>query len=86
MIDRINRGVGAFERLDGGTRFVVSDRLRPEQRRAVEFVLASRDLAVNLCGAAGTGKTATLQEIRRGEFNASVFAQASTRREAAGKA
>jgi conjugative relaxase-like TrwC/TraI family protein len=66
MIDRINRGVGAFERLDGGTRFVVSDRLRPEQRRAVEFVLASRDLAVNLCGAAGTGKTATLQEIRRG--------------------
>jgi len=80
MIDRINRGVGAFERLGGGTRFVVSDRLRPEQTRAVEFVLASRDFAVNLCGAAGTGKTAALQEIRRGlvEAGREVLAIAPT--------
>jgi len=66
MIDSVNRGVGRFERLGEGGQFVASDRLRPEQKRVVEFVLDSRDRAVNIRGAAGTGKTATLQELRRG--------------------
>src|SRR5437667_3967483 len=66
MVDCVNRGIGSFERLGGDSQFVVSDRLRPEQKAVVEFVLHSRDRAVNIRGAAGTGKTATLQEPRRG--------------------
>jgi predicted ribonuclease YlaK len=66
MIASVNRGVGRFESLGGRDTFVASDRLRPEQKRAIELVLTSRDLAVNIRGAAGTGKTATLQELRRG--------------------
>src|SRR5206468_3620201 len=59
-------GMGGFERLGGSSQFIVSDRLRPEQKAVVESVLNSRDRAVNISGAAGTGKTATLQEPRRG--------------------
>jgi flagellar biosynthesis GTPase FlhF len=66
MIDWVNRGIGWFERMGADHQFVASDRLRPEQKRSVEFILDSRDRAVNLRGAAGTGKTATLQELRRG--------------------
>ena len=66
MIDCINRGIGGFERLGGVNQFVASDRLRPEQKRAVQFVLDSRHRAVNICGAAGAGKTATLRELGRG--------------------
>lgn len=65
MIERINRGIGQFERLGGQHEFAASTFLRPEQKEAIEFVLNSRDLAVNFRGAAGTGKTATLQEVRR---------------------
>jgi ATP-dependent exoDNAse (exonuclease V) alpha subunit len=43
----------------------LSDQLRPEQQKAVQFVLGSRDQAVSIRGAAGTGKTATLQELHR---------------------
>jgi conjugative relaxase-like TrwC/TraI family protein len=66
MIERINRGIGQFERLGGQHEFAASALLRPEQKQAIEFVLNSRDLAVNIRGAAGTGKTATLQELQRG--------------------
>ena len=66
MIAAIERGQGRSARLGGTEEFVVSDRLRPEQKHAVEAILDSRDLAVNLRGAAGTGKTATLQELHRG--------------------
>jgi conjugative relaxase-like TrwC/TraI family protein len=66
MVAQVNRGVGAYERLGRTHRHTVSDRLRPEQKQGVEFVLESRDLAVNLCGAAGTGKTTTLEELHRG--------------------
>jgi ATP-dependent exoDNAse (exonuclease V) alpha subunit len=66
MIEHVNRGIGACERLGRDTTFVVSDRLDAEQRHAVEFVLDSTDRAVNVRGAAGTGKTATLEELRRG--------------------
>lgn len=80
MIEFVNRGVGRFERLGGENSFVASDRLRPEQKRAVEFVLDTRDRAVNLRGAAGTGKTAALQELRRGlaEADRKIVAVAPT--------
>ncbi len=64
MIRRINRGVGIFDRLDRGGQFVAPDGLRPEQNDVLEFVLRSRDRAMNIRGAAGTGKTATLQGLR----------------------
>ena len=65
MIAAVNRGLGAFEPLGGTSLLAGSDSLRPEQRHAVEFVLQSRDRAVSVSGAAGTGKTATLRELRR---------------------
>ena len=66
MIAAVNRGLGEFEPLGDGRSFVASDNLRPEQKDAVEFVLQSRDRAVSISGAAGTGKTATLREVLRG--------------------
>jgi len=80
MIERINRGIGQFERLGGQHEFAASTFLRPEQKEAIEFVLNSRDLAVNIRGAAGTGKTATLQELQRGleESGRGVLAVAPT--------
>ena len=79
MVERLNRGLGRFERLGQGD-FIVSDRLRPEQRNVIHFLLDSRDLAINLRGAAGTGKTATLQELHRGlrEAGRRVLAVAPT--------
>ena len=81
MIAAINRGIGACDRLGGDHAFLASDRLRPDQQHAVHAVLASRDWAVSLRGAAGTGKTATLQEIHRGlaEAGRDVLAVAPTR-------
>jgi hypothetical protein len=80
MIATVNRGLGGFEPLVGAHTFVISDRLRPEQKHAVEFVLRSCDLAVSISGAAGTGKTATLKELRRGlmEAGRAVLAIAPT--------
>ncbi len=80
MIDRVNRGIGRCDRLGGVENFIASDRLRPEQKRVVEFVLDSRDRVVAISGAAGTGKTATLQELRRGllEARREVLAVAPT--------
>jgi ATP-dependent exoDNAse (exonuclease V) alpha subunit len=80
MIATVNRGLGGFEPLVGAHTFVVSDRLRPKQKHAVESVLRSRDLAVGISGAAGTGKTATLKELRRGlmEAGRAVVAVAPT--------
>ena len=80
MIERINRGIGQFERLGGQHEFADSAHLRPEQKQAIEFVLNSDDLAVNIRGAAGTGKTATLQELQRGleESGRQVLAVAPT--------
>ncbi len=70
MIGMVNNGMGRCDRLGGCAGFTFSEQLRNEQRQVVAFVLASRDLAVNICGAAGTGKTATLQELRRGLIDA----------------
>jgi conjugative relaxase-like TrwC/TraI family protein len=80
MIAAVNRGLGVFEPLGDIRSLAVSDRLRPEQKHAVEFVLQSRDRAVSISGAAGTGKTATLQELRRGltEAGRNILAVAPT--------
>lgn len=80
MIERINRGIGQFDRLGEQHEFADAAFLRPEQKQAIEFVLDSRDLAVNIRGAAGTGKTATLQELQRGleESGRQVLAVAPT--------
>jgi conjugative relaxase-like TrwC/TraI family protein len=72
MIACVNRGIGACKPLGGDGVFIASDRLRPEQKRAVTFMLNSRDRVTGIRGAAGTGKTATLQELRRGIAEASV--------------
>lgn len=81
MIDFINRGLGACPRLGRNNRFEPNARLNPEQRHVIEFVLDSRDRAVNIRGAAGTGKTATLEELRRGlvESGHRLLAVAPTR-------
>jgi ATP-dependent exoDNAse (exonuclease V) alpha subunit len=81
MIAVVNRGVDRYDHLGKGRDFELSGHLRPEQKRAVEAVLDSRDLAVNVRGAAGTGKTATLREIDRGLRDAGheVLAVAPTR-------
>jgi primosomal protein N' len=70
MIGTVNRGLGAFEPLGGTDSSVVFDRLRAEQKQAVEFVLQSRDRAISISGAAGTGKTATLEGLRRALMDA----------------
>ena len=81
MIATVDRGIGRFERLGGEREFHPSKRLREEQQRAAHQVLDSRDLAINLRGAAGTGKTAALHEIDRGLHDAGrdVVAVAPTR-------
>lgn len=80
MIDCINRGIGACDRMRGKGTYMISSRLNAEQQKAVGFVLDSKDMAVSLSGAAGTGKTATLEEIRRGltAGGRKVFAVAPT--------
>ena len=80
LIAFVNRGIGACKPLGGNGVFIASDRLRPEQKRAVTFVLGSRDRVTGIRGAAGTGKTAALQELRRGiaEANIGILAVAPT--------
>ena len=80
MIAAVNRGLGSFEPLGNDRIFVASDVLRPEQKCGIKSVLNSRDRAVSISGAAGTGKTATLQELRRAlsEAGREVLAVAPT--------
>jgi conjugative relaxase-like TrwC/TraI family protein len=80
MIERVNRRIGEFGRLGGEHEFRASSRLRAEQKQVIDFVLNSRGLAVNIQGAAGTGKTTTLQELHRGlqESGRQVLAVAPT--------
>jgi ATP-dependent exoDNAse (exonuclease V) alpha subunit len=81
IIATIDRGIGRYESLGGDRVFQPSQHLRDEQRQAVQEILNSRDFAINLRGAAGTGKTATLQEVDRGLRDAGreVMAVAPTR-------
>lgn len=78
MVRTVNDGIGKHQALGRDRVFVPSERLRPEQKIAVQAILQSTDLAFNLSGAAGTGKTATLQEVHRGlkEARRSVVAVA----------
>src|SRR5450755_948309 len=80
MVAMIDAGVDKFKPLGRGRAFVPSDRLRAEQKEALRAVLASRDLAFNLSGSAGVGKTTLLQEVHRGltEARRSVVAVAPT--------
>ncbi|WP_263349693.1 MobF family relaxase [Acidicapsa acidisoli] len=81
MIATVNQGIGPYGRLGGPHHFQPQDQLRDEQKRAVQQILDSHDFAINLRGAAGTGKTATLQEIDRGlrEAGHGITAVAPTR-------
>ena len=81
IIATIDRGIDRYESLGGGRAFEPSAHLREEQKQAVQKILDSRDFAINLRGAAGTGKTATLQEIDRGlrDAGCEVIAVAPTR-------
>lgn len=81
IIAAVNRGIGREDRLGGNRHFKSAEYLRPEQKQAVRQILDSGDFAINLRGAAGTGKTATLQEINRGlhESGREVLAVAPTR-------
>lgn len=80
MLATVNRRIGRFEPLGAAKEFIASDRVRPEQKHAPEFVLASCDRAVIIRGAAGAGKTATLAELNRGlaEAGQKAFAVAPT--------
>ena len=81
MVAVVDQGIHRYPALGGRDHFEPKASLRAEQRHAVETILASQDFAVNLRGAAGTGKTATLQEIDRGLHAAGheVLAVAPTR-------
>jgi conjugative relaxase-like TrwC/TraI family protein len=81
MVAMVNHGIDQYAQLGGTHEFHPSERQRDEQKRAVQQILDSRDFAINLRGAAGTGKTATLQEIDRGlrESGREVTAVAPTR-------
>ena len=81
MVASVDHGIHRYPALGGNDHFEPKASLRLEQRHAVETILASQDFAVNLRGAAGTGKTATLQEIDRGLHAAGheVLAVAPTR-------
>ena len=81
MVAMVNHGIERYGRLGGTHEFKPAEHLGDEQKRAVEQILDSRDFAINLRGAAGTGKTATLQEIDRGlrEAGRKVTAVAPTR-------
>ena len=66
MVAVVDHGIHRYPALGGSDHFEPKASLRLEQRHAVETILSSQDFAINLRGAAGTGKTATLQEIDRG--------------------
>jgi conjugative relaxase-like TrwC/TraI family protein len=78
MVATVNEGIRQYQPLGRSREFVVSDRLRPEQKAAVLAALGSRDLVFNISGAAGAGKTNLLQDLQRGlnEARRSVVAVA----------
>src|SRR6266568_4481667 len=81
IVSMVNRGIDRHEPLGREKDIDLSKGLTAEQERAVLEILHSRDFVVNLRGAAGTGKTATLHEVDRGlkESGREVLAVAPTR-------
>ena len=65
MVAMINAGIEKYEPLSR-REFFVSDHSRLEEKAAILGILRSRDFVMNLQGAAGAGKTSTLQEVHRG--------------------
>ena len=80
MVATIDEGIGQYQPLACGQISLFPIVFVRSKRSAVLAVLDSQDLAVNLRGAAGTGKTATLQELHRGlhESRRSAVAVAPT--------
>jgi len=66
MVERVRSGRNQHERMGKEAKEFNIGNLNAEQKRVVEFVLDSRDFAVNIEGAAGTGKTQTLRALGRG--------------------
>ncbi len=63
MIRGVNRSIGGSEPLRGDGDLTLSSRLSEKQKGVIDFVLRSRDGVLSICGAAGTGKTALLEEL-----------------------
>jgi len=66
MVETVRKGRNKHERMGKETKEFNRGDLDPEQNRVVDFVLDSRDFAVNIEGAAGAGKTKTLRALARG--------------------
>jgi conjugative relaxase-like TrwC/TraI family protein len=64
LINSMNRGKDAVRPLN--EKYRTSSFLGPDQQRAVELILHSRDRFTGLRGLAGTGKTKTLRELHAG--------------------
>jgi conjugative relaxase-like TrwC/TraI family protein len=62
-IATVNHGIDRYGRLGGAREFHPDERLRDEQKGAVQQILDSHDFVINLRGAAGTGKTETLRRL-----------------------
>jgi hypothetical protein len=66
MVERVRDGRSKHDRMGKEVKEFNLGNLNEEQKRVVDFVLDSRDFAVNIEGPAGTGKTATLRALGRG--------------------
>ncbi len=66
MVETVRNGRNKHERMGKEPKDFNRGDLNPEQQRVVDFVLDSCDFAVNIEGAAGTGKTNTLRALGRG--------------------
>jgi len=66
MVETVREGRNKYDRMGKEPKEFNTDKLNEEQKRVVDFVLDSHDFAVNIEGAAGTGKTRTLQALARG--------------------
>lgn len=78
MLAFARQGRGTMLPIAPGRSHVNRAWLNAEQRRAVSYVLTSRDRVMSIRGAAGVGKTSSLEEIREAveEVGGTVFAVA----------
>ncbi len=64
IVGLVRAGRGKFTELNPAHQF--APELMPDQRKAAEHILGSRDFVTLFCGGAGTGKSHTLREIGNG--------------------